>query len=226
MLAHERECIERKVGGSRVRWVTHNALAAPAGPELLVGMDAVVVGGSGDFSVHDARSRPWIDPIVRLVEAALELDVPGFGICFGHQILGEVMGGTVVHDADRSEVGTVTLELTEAGRADPLFAQLENAFRAHTGHTDRVLEVPDGLELLATNDTVATQAFRVRGAAFWSAQFHPDLTGAEARSRYLAYKAALDTPTAGHRGEGTECFEVGSDETSQLLTWFARRCEP
>lgn len=225
MLRHEQECVARKAEDLQVQWSAHNAFEAPAGPELLAGVDAVMIGGSGDFSVHDPRSRRWLEPMTRLIDAALEQGVPGFGICFGHQVLGEVMGGTVALDHGTAEVGTVSLRLTDAGLSDPVFGKLGPVFQAHTGHTDRVAQTPAGVELLATGDTLTTQAFRVRGAPFWSAQFHPDLTGAEARSRYLAYQdALLSDPNDGGGGNGggrnDDPFEQGADDTERLLSWF------
>jgi len=220
MLRHERECIELRTQGCGVRWSAHNAVETPVSPELLADKDAVVIGGSGDFSVYDPRSRPWVDPLVALIGEALEQQIPGFGICFGHQLLGEVMGGTVALDPASAEAGTVRLELTAAGAADPVFGRLDRQFWAHTGHTDRVAEVPAGVELLAFGGTLTTQAFRVRGAPFWSAQFHPDLTGAEAQSRYLAYQAALGSPAVERESPGPDRFQSGADETAQLLAWF------
>ena len=220
MLDHERQCIARRAGEMEVSWSYHNAFEAPPGPALLEGADAVLIGGSGDFSVYDPRGRPWVVPLLTFVEAALAQEVPAFGICFGHQLLGEVMGGEVALDRATAEVGTVRLQLTEAGRLDPVFGKLPASFQAHTGHTDRVLETPAGVELLATGDTLAIQAFRVRGAPFWSAQFHPDLTGDEARSRYLAYSSALGTPDTAAAPGAADPFVPGADDTAPLLASF------
>ena len=223
MLLHEQRCVARRAEPLDIAWSPHNVVETPVGPEVLAGVDAVVIGGSGDYSVYHPLSRRWVDPLARLVDAALEQGVPGFGICFGHQLLGEVLGGTVSLDPQTAEVGTVSLRLTDAGMADPVFGRLQEGFRAHTGHTDRVRSTPAGVDLMATGDTLTTQAFRVRGAPFWSAQFHPDLTGAEARSRYLAYRAALDSPNPDSedpRADRAERFEPGADETAQLLAWF------
>ena len=61
-------------------------------------------------------------------------------------------------------------------------------FAVHSGHSDFVVETPVGTQVILSNDTVLTQGFLVEGTPIVSVQFHPDMTGAEARSRLLAYR--------------------------------------
>ena len=70
-----------------------------------------------------------------------------------------------------------------------LFGPLGERFHGHTGHTDCVEEVPSTVQLLARSSTLETQAFKVEGRRFYSSQFHPDLTAAEAQARYLSVAA-------------------------------------
>jgi GMP synthase (glutamine-hydrolysing) len=159
-----------------------------------------------------------------LLERALSDDVPGFGICFGHQLLGHHLGVEVTTDEGRAERGTVTVELTAEGRADPLFASFAPKFAVHTGHTDHVTRVPSAVELLARNDDVETQAFRVRGRRFYTSQFHPDVTAAEAQARYRGF--ATQAAQYGRTGydEHAERFELGRDESQTLLGRFLDVC--
>jgi GMP synthase (glutamine-hydrolysing) len=220
MAEHELECVERRFHGRRVQITARNAKTHIAEPEWLDGQDALVIGGSGAYSVHDPRSTRFVYPLRDLLERALEDDIPGFGICFGHQLLGHHLGVEVVTDDERAERGTIDVELTERGKDDPLFSQLGQSFRAHTGHTDHVTRAPDTVQLLARTDLVETQAFKVTDRRFYTAQFHPDVTAAEARARYegLATQAAQ----YGRRGyeEHAERFELGRDETEVLLGRF------
>ena len=225
MLDHEASCIRRRLGDRAVRLNPRNALDGAVGIDALDGMAGVVIGGSGDFSVEHPVSHPWVEPLVALVEEVLRRGMPGFGICFGHQLLGRVHGAALLTDHARREGGTIGLELTAAGRADPVFGPLKGAFAAHTGHTDRVAEVPAGLELLASGDVVETQAFRTVGGTFYSTQFHPDLTGAEAGARYAAYRAALEGKVAPASNSESSAeagghFRPGEDATTELLGRF------
>ena len=53
-------------------------------------------------------------------------------------------------DPECEEVGTVTLPLTEMGREDPLFRDFSGHITCHTGHSDCVVDVPSGVDLLVT----------------------------------------------------------------------------
>jgi GMP synthase (glutamine-hydrolysing) len=146
--------------------------------------------------------------------------MPGFGLCFGHQLLGQHLGATVETLSRFSEVGSVFCDLTEAGQADPVFTGLGGRFTAQTGHTDAVTTVPPGVTLLAKNDTLHTQAFRVDGTHFYSTQFHPDLTGAEAQNRYIAMQRALHESTSDATPEQVDRFVTDRDDTTGLLGRF------
>ncbi len=224
MAEHELECVERRFGGRPVEVTCRNAKTHIAEAEWLEGQDAVVIGGSGAYSVHDPRSTRFVYPLRDLLERALEDDVPGFGICFGHQLLGQHLGVEVKTEDSGTERGTVPVELTESGREDPLFKGLGDQFHVHTGHTDHVTRVPDTVELLARTEAVETQAFKVRGRRFYTSQFHPDVTAAEAQERYHGF--ATQAAQYGRRGyeKHAEAFEIGRDDTESLLGRFLDVC--
>jgi hypothetical protein len=64
------------------------------------------------------------------------------------------------------------------------------------------------------------QAFRVRGAPFWSVQFHPDLLGEEARDRYRAFAAELPPEEAAQAQAHARLFDPEADDTAGLLGAF------
>lgn len=215
MANHELECMKRRIGAGAAEVEVRNAIDEDASSSWLDGVDGLILGGSGSYSVHHPQSQKWVTPLRRLLERALDDDVPGFGICFGHQLLGYHLGAPVHTDETFAEVGTVEVALTEAGQKDPLFDGLEPTFPAHTGHSDYVTAIPEDVELLATNPTLDTQAFRMRGTRFYTTQFHPDLTGAEAVARYRAFAdgdQSLLTNVAR--------FRPGSDAAVALLVNF------
>lgn len=226
MAEHEVECVERRFGDRTVEVTSRNAKTHIAEPEWLDGQDALVIGGSGAYSVHDPRSTRFVYPLRDLLERALEDDVPGFGICFGHQLLGQHLGVEVTTEDGAAERGTIPIELTDHGHEDPLFGDLGAQFHAHTGHTDHVTKVPNTVELLARTETVETQAFKVRDRRFYTSQFHPDLTAAEARSRYQGF--ATQAAQYGRRGyeDHAESFELGRNDTESLLGRFLDVCIP
>jgi GMP synthase (glutamine-hydrolysing) len=221
MLLHELRCIESRCKGRDVHVVQQNAVHNRPDPTWLKGVDALIIGGSGNFSLTDPANRAWMDPIHPLIDEALQRDLPGFGICFGHQLLGDHFGVSVAPMPSVAIVGTVQLNLTDAGSADPVFSSLGRTFSAQTGHSDHVPEVPAELDLLVTGEHGSpNQAFRVRGSRFYSTQFHIDLTGEEARARYLAVQPALPAvgPTA--HEEAAKLFVDSGDEACLVLGQF------
>ena len=214
---HEADCVRRRLAGRPARLTVRNALAAPASADWLAGVGMVIIGGSGAFSVHDPRSGWFVDPLRDFLEATLARDTPGFGVCFGHQLLGVHLGHAVITDPAHAEVGTITVDLTDAGAADPVFGGLPGQFSAQTGHSDSIIKTPAGVDLLATTPTLDTQAFRVRGTHFYSAQFHPDLTGAEAHARYQAYRRGLAESGVDVPDVNDDHFIEGADDAAALL---------
>ena len=67
---------------------------------------------------------------------------PAFASCWGFQALARALGGEVVTDLVRAEVGTFEIQLTAAGRSDPLFGPLGERFLAQLGHQDVVTRLP------------------------------------------------------------------------------------
>jgi len=220
MAEHEHACVERRFGDRPVKVTSRNAKTHIAAPEWLDDQDAFVIGGSGRYSVHDPRSTRFVYPLRDLLERGLSEDIPGFGICFGHQLLGLHLGARVVTDEKRTECGTIALELTEIGRVDPLFGPLGERFDGHTGHTDCVLEVPDTVQLLARSGTLETQAFKVEGKRFYSTQFHPDLTAVEAQARYRSVAADVGPFDSVSEEEHVGGFVPNRDDTESLLGRF------
>ncbi len=221
MSEHERNCIAKKVT-TPVEWVFRNAVGTSASETWLTGIDAVIVGGSGDFSVHDPRSRVWLDPLLQLIGATIRNDIPFFGICFGHQALATYFGSVVKSLPASAEIGTCQYDLTAEGATDPLFGRLPRRFQAQAGHSDSVMSTPAGMFLMVRNTTLETQAFRVQGKLAYSVQFHPDLTGAEARERYLAYKDELLSSGQDEPDKGAQQFILGSDAAGVLLDQFVK----
>ena len=147
--------------------------------------DAIFFGGSGAYSVLD--DVLWIKQGIELCLRVVDLRIPAWASCFGFQGLGLAMGGEVLADDARTELGPTWLELTDAGAADPLFGLLPRRFSAQEGHHDHVMSVPKGLTLTATGSVSRNQGFRVDGAPFWASQFHPELTAKTTSERFRHY---------------------------------------
>lgn len=151
--------------------------------ELLEGYDGVIFGGSYDFDFHGGRHEQDPARIMsmiilgrsrNIVGYASEAGLPILGVCFGHQIIGEMHGGMVVNDREQSKMGSYEVSLTEAGKQDPLFADLPETFYAQYAHKDSVTNLPEGATLLASSPSCKFAALRY-GEKIYTMQFHPEV---------------------------------------------------
>jgi len=183
------------------------------------GYDAVVIGGAGAHSVTE--TYPFTAPLARLVERAAEQRQPLFGSCWGHQFVAQTLGGEVRTDLERKELGTYEVELTAAGAADPWLAGLPQRFGVQLGHHDRVTRLPPGGVELAFSELCPNQAFRMKGAPVYGAQFHVELDKPRMIARAMVYQDEyLADP--GALGRLVEALEP-TPEASTLFRRFVER---
>ncbi len=183
----ERECFVEFSGLPAAAFRFHNVLADPhVRWEEARAADAVIVGGAGAHSVTEEYG--FTAPLAELVRRLVAERRPLFGSCFGHQFVAQALGGRVITDLERKEVGTHAIELTEAGRADPLFAGLPERFDVQFGHHDRVVELPPGAVELAFSDLCPNQAYRIAGRPVWGCQFHVELDDRRILERARVYQ--------------------------------------
>lgn len=133
--------------------------------------DAVVISGSQSSVYED---RPWIVQLSTWVEDAIHTGIPMLGVCWGHQLLAQILGGRV--EGGEYELGYVSVNQRES---DGFFSEVPNTFTAFATHSDYVVELPDGATILAENDA-SIQSFR-HGSLF-TTQFHPEYDEETARA--------------------------------------------
>ena len=151
--------------------------------------DGILITGS-PLSV--TAREPWMLELGDELWRAAERGVPVLGVCFGHQLLCETRGVSVVKNPRGREIGTVEVQLTAEGAGDPLFAwagEPKAGSRESDGggagraapriavqatHVDAVYPIPAGATLLASNENTPVQALRFQEHVA-SVQFHPEL---------------------------------------------------
>ena len=138
------------------------------------GYDALVVMG-GPMDVWQEDAHPWLKTEKAAIRTAVrDRGMPCLGVCLGHQLLAEALGGTV-GAMDTPEVGILDVELTEAGQADPLFKDMPTVSQALQWHGAAVTRLPEGATSLAQSPLCAVQAMRA-GPAVYGIQYHVELT--------------------------------------------------
>ena len=174
----------------------------------------MIISGS---AANVPTREPWIVEIERYLARAVGSGLPTFGICFGHQLLGQALGGLVDKNPRGREIGSVVLQVLAE---DPLLAASPSEFCVNMTHVDSVLTLPPGARVLArtARDDHAIVYF---GERAWGVQFHPEMD-AEIVAHYLAARSGA------MRSEGLDAQAALRDardtpESRALLRRFVAR---
>ena len=126
-----------------------------------------------------------------LTEAAAETGVPLFGVCLGHQSIGQHFGGKVVRGG---LMHGKTSDLTHDGSG--VFANLPSPYTATRYHSLVVEDIPDCLVVNATSETPgldgsSVMGFRHESLPIHGVQFHPESIATEHGHALLANFLAI-----------------------------------
>ena len=169
----------------------------------------IVLGGA--MGANDDHKHPFLADLKQLIRAVVAARIPYLGICLGGQLLAAALGAQVVSNR-WEELGTLTVQLTDAGRKDALFHETAPGFSSFQWHHDS-FDLPDGAVLLASSPVCPHQAFRY-GDCAWGLQFHPEVT-----EQIIRDWCAWDPVTLQQTGELLSAFTA--QQTAYLRT--ARR---
>jgi len=126
--------------------------------------DGFVVTGSWASVYWD---REWIGQLKRWVGDAVQAGLPALGVCYGHQLLADVLGGRV-ESMGEYEIGYRTVVHDGENR---LLEGIDEQMTVFTTHSDHVVREPPGATVFARND-YGIHGFRT-GRVF-AVQFHPE----------------------------------------------------
>ncbi len=185
MLSHEVRCFQQVLRPFLGELRTVNIVTTRPEAALFADTDIFLVGGAGEYSVLDGA--PFLHEFFDFLREIVARRWPMFASCFGFQALTVALGGTVVHDPEHLELGTVVVHLNSAGRADPVFGGLPASFLAQVGHKDRAAQLPENAIPLAFSADCPYHAFRIRDTWIYATQFHPEMTHEQNFERFLNY---------------------------------------
>jgi len=134
----------------------------------------LIIAMGGPMSVNDDATLPWLAAEKRFIAGAVRAGVPFFGACLGVQLLAASLGARV-YAGQKPEVGLLAVDLTEAGRHDPVTSDLPDTLYSVQFHGD-TFDLPEGAVLLASSEAYPNQAFRWKQA--YGVQFHLEVSPA------------------------------------------------
>jgi len=149
---------------------------------------AAIILSGGPASVY-AEGAPRLD------RAALDVDVPILGICYGAQLMAELLGGTVER-ADAGEYGRTLVEQVE--ESSTLLGTRHGAGEAEVwmSHADAIVAPPAGARVVARSPGAPVAAFEDCEAHRYGVQWHPEVShtpgGQELLARFLFEIAQLE----------------------------------
>jgi GMP synthase (glutamine-hydrolysing) len=160
-----------KEAGFRIRYV--NFGRDPHQRPSLEKYEALIVLG-GPMNAHQIDTYPNLVTEVDVIREAVDSGMSVLGICLGAQLLAKALGGRVSRNDER-EIGWYDVQLTEAGRADPVISSFAPTQQVFQWHEDGI-SLPDGVLHLARSAASPVQAFRYGDHAY-GFQFHLEVDG-------------------------------------------------
>lgn len=124
-----------------------------------------IILSGGPCSVYEAGA-PMAD------KALFELGVPMLGICYGMQLMMQMLGGSV-GPGTRREYGRAELRIMDSDSV--LFKGVPSPTSMWMSHGDKVTSTPVGTRTLAVTDNTEYAAIEIEGRNLYGIQFHPEV---------------------------------------------------
>ncbi|KPP88574.1 MAG: GMP synthase (glutamine-hydrolysing) [Rhodobacteraceae bacterium HLUCCO07] len=151
----------RLLDGQGYEFITYSVVDGqfPDGPEAA---DAWLITGSkhGAYEDHD-----WIPPLEELIRTIRDAGQPLIGVCFGHQVIAQALGGKVEKYQGGWSVGSQEYDI----EGKPM--------RLNAWHQDQVVEPPPDAKVIGSSDFCANAAMMI-GDNILTIQPHPEFSAA------------------------------------------------
>ena len=124
-----------------------------------------IIFTGGPNSVYDEKA-PACSPEL------LRMGVPVLGICYGNQLMAQMLGGHVAAAGERREYGRTESRIDSSC---PLFAGMDESIIAWMSHGDYVERLPEGFRIVAHSHSCAVAGMADEKRQFYGVQFHPEV---------------------------------------------------
>ncbi len=182
----------------------------------------IIISGSPSMITENLtwskKTKEWLKP-------HLEKKTPILGVCYGHQLLAKLLGGTVDWNPKGREIGQVTLCLNENTKHDLLFSEYyqrnQMSLELYASHMQSVTSLPENIKILGYTRLDSHHCFNYNDHV-WGFQFHPEFTADITKSFIQARSKEID-----HEGLNSKRLiedTLENDNGKRLLLKFLEIC--
>ena len=133
---------------------------------------------------------PWIEPLMAFIRSAAEAKM--IGVCFGHQVMAQALGGQVIKSPKGWAAGLQRYEIVHPQR----WTNGERQIAVPASHQDQVVVQPPGTDIVAASDFTPFAALAWKDRPAISFQFHPEFSPAYARGLIVKRYDRVNDPDA------------------------------
>ncbi|MBN7784534.1 type 1 glutamine amidotransferase [Ponticoccus gilvus] len=175
----------------------------PPGPEAAEGW---LITGSKHGVYED---HPWIPPLEALIRDIVAADKPLIGVCFGHQIIAQALGGKVEKYPGGWAVGPREYDFPDGPKV------------VQAWHQDQVTQAPEGAQTVASNAFCAHAALLYPGKAY-TVQPHPEFDATFTRGLIEKRGRGVVPDTLLEEASATVDRKLDSDDIARQFARFFR----